>query len=92
MPTEFAGIHFALSHGMLRLAGRAILIGFALTACAACIKARQPQSPTGLTRDLQRNLSLVNVAATRRRGAPKSSPRMPARAVATGRPTSPVTA
>ena len=77
---------------MLRLAGRGILIGFALAACVACIKARQPQSPTGLTRDLQRNLSIVNVAATRRRTAPKQSPRVPAAAVASGRPTTALTA
>jgi len=77
---------------MLRLAGRGILIGFALAACVACIKARQAQSPTGLTRDLQRNLSIVHVAAMRRRGAPKQSPRVPVWTVATGRPPASLTA
>jgi hypothetical protein len=72
---------------MLRLAGRGILIGFALAACVACIKARQAQSPTGLARDLQRNLSIVNVAAMRRRGMPRQSTRVSVRTVATGRPT-----
>ena len=77
---------------MLRLAGRGILIGFAIAACVACIKARQAQSPTGVVRDLQRSLSMVNVAAGRRRGTPKQSPRVPVRAVATGRPTVSLTA
>lgn len=72
---------------MLRLAGRGILIGFALAACVTCIKARQAQSPMGLARDLQRTLSIVNVAAVRRRGMPKQSPRVPVRTVAAGRPT-----
>lgn len=76
---------------MLRLAGRGILIGFALAACVACIKARQAQSPTGLARDLQRNLSIVNVAAMRRRGIPQQSPRVQMRAVAAGRPTTSLT-
>jgi hypothetical protein len=69
---------------MLRLAGRGILIGFALAACVGCIKARQTQSPLGLARELQRTLSIVNVAAMRRGGTPRSH-RVPARIVATGR-------
>ena len=77
---------------MLRLAGRGVLIGFALAACVACIKARQAQSPTGLARDLQRNLSIVNVAAMRRRRTPQHAPRVPVRAVAAGRPTAAVIA
>ena len=72
---------------MLRLAGRGILIGFALAACVTCIKARQAQSPMGLARELQRNLSIVNIAAVRRRGMPQQSPRVPVRTVAAGRPT-----
>ena len=74
---------------MLRLAGRGILIGFALAACVACVKARQSQSPTGLTRDLQRHLSIVNVVAMRRRGIPKQSRRVPVSTVAAGRATAP---
>jgi hypothetical protein len=70
---------------MLRLAGRGILIGFAMAACVMCLKARQAQSPMGLARELQRNLSIVNIAAVRRRGMPQS-PRV-ARTVAAGRPT-----
>jgi hypothetical protein len=77
---------------MLRLAGRAILIGFALAACVTCIKARQAQSPMGLARDLQRNLSIVNLAAVRRRGMPQQSPRVPVRTLATGRLTASQTA
>ena len=71
---------------MLRLAGRGILIGFALAACVTCIKAHQAQSPMGLARALQRNLSIVNVAAMRRRAMPRSH-RVAVRAVAAGRPT-----
>jgi len=76
---------------MLRLAGRGILIGFAIAACVACIKTRQSQSPTGLTRELQRNLSIVNVVAGRRRGMPQQ-PRVPVRAVVTSRPIACLTA
>jgi hypothetical protein len=71
---------------MLRLAGRGILIGFAMAACVMCLKARQAQSPMGLARELQRNLSIVNIAAVRRRGMPRQSPRV-VRTVAAGRPT-----
>jgi hypothetical protein len=77
---------------MLRLAGRGILIGVALAACVACIKARQAQSPTGLTRDLQRNLSIVHVAAMRRRGTPQQSPRVPVWTVAAARTPASLTA
>jgi hypothetical protein len=67
---------------MFRLAGRGILLGVALAACVTCIKARQAQSPMGLTRELQRNLSIVNVAAVRRRrGMPQQTPRVPVRAL-----------
>jgi hypothetical protein len=79
IPPEIAGIYFAVSTGMLRLAGRGILIGFALAACVTCIKARQAQSPTGLVRELQRNLSMVNVAAVRRRRMPQQPSRAPVR-------------
>jgi len=80
IPPEFAGTHFALATGMFQLAGRGILIGIALAACVTCIKARQAQSPMGLTRELQRNLSMVNVAAVRRRrGMPQQTPRIPVR-------------
>jgi hypothetical protein len=71
---------------MLGLAGRGILIGFAIAACVACLKARQAQSPTGLARELHRNLSIVSSVTGRRRGTPKQSPRVAVRAVATGRP------
>jgi hypothetical protein len=66
---------------MLRFAGRGILIGFAVAVCVTCIKARQAQSPMGLARELQRTLSIVNVAAVRRRGVPQQS-RVPVRTVA----------
>ena len=71
---------------MLRFAGRGILIGFAMAACVMCLKARQAQSPMGLARELQRNLSIVNIAAVRRRGM-SQSPRVHVRTVAAGRPT-----
>ena len=77
---------------MLRLTGQGILIGFALAACVACIKARQAQSPTGLARDLQRNLSIVNVVATRRRGGPQQSTRVRWCTVPAGRRTAATTA
>lgn len=66
---------------MFRLAGRGILIGVALAACVTCIKARQAQSPMGLTRELQRNLSIINVAAVRRGRMPQQTPRVPVRAL-----------
>jgi hypothetical protein len=87
IPPEFAGTDFAFPEGMLRFAARGILIGFALAACVTCIKARQAQSPMGLARDLQRHLSIVNLAAVRRRGTPHQSTRVPVRTVAAGRPT-----
>ena len=68
---------------MLRLAGRGILIGFALAACVGCVKAPKAQSPMGLARELHRTLSIVNAAAMRR-GTPRSH-RVPARIVATSR-------
>ena len=72
---------------MLRLLGRGILIGVALTACVASIKTRQAtQSPMGLARELQRSLSIVNVAAMRRRGKMPQTPPGAARSVAVGRP------
>lgn len=74
---------------MLRLAGQGILIGFALAACLGCIKTRQAQSPMGLVRDMQRTLSIVNVAATRRRPMPQRSRRVAVRIVAVAAPQSP---
>ena len=71
---------------MLGLVGRGILIGLALAACVASIKARQAQSPMGLARELQRNLSIVNVAAVRRRGMPQQPSRVAVRSVTVGRP------
>jgi hypothetical protein len=46
----------------------------------------------GLARVLQRNLSIVNLAAVRRRGMPQQSPRVPVRTLATGRLTASQTA
>jgi hypothetical protein len=61
---------------MFRLAGRGILIGFALAACVTCLKARQAQSPMAIARDLQRSLSIVNIAGVRRRGMPQRARRV----------------
>ena len=71
---------------MLGLAGRGILIGVAIAACVACLKARQAQSPTGVARELHRSLSIVNAVTGRRRGTPQQSPRMRVMTVAAGRP------
>ena len=71
---------------MLGLVGRGILIGLALAACVVSIKTRQAQSPMGLTRELQRNLSIVNVAAVRRRQMAQPPSRGPVRSIAVGRP------